>query len=92
MTTCPNGYAWIHIKHYSLNLSNVIVTVCLKWDTPLNVFIVVVILVLEWLHNDPVLLLQQAQSNEPGEQLLAVQHARKMLSKDKNPPINDLIK
>ena len=36
--------------------------------------------------------LQQAQSNEPGEQLMAVQHARKMLSKDKNPPINDLIK
>ncbi|XP_065888002.1 importin subunit alpha-4-like [Dysidea avara] len=37
-------------------------------------------------------LVQQAQSNEPGEQLMAVQHARKMLSKDKNPPINDLIK
>lgn len=37
-------------------------------------------------------LVQQARSNEPSEQLVAVQHARKMLSKDKNPPINDLIK
>jgi len=42
--------------------------------------------------NVRIVLLQQAQSNEPGEQLMAVQHARKMLSKDKNPPINDLIK
>lgn len=37
-------------------------------------------------------LVQQAQSNDPSDQLMAVQQARKMLSKDKNPPINDLIK
>lgn len=36
-------------------------------------------------------LVLQAQSNNPQEQFAAVQQARKILSKDKNPPIDELI-
>lgn len=42
-------------------------------------------------HTNLEMIVQNASSNDPGVQLNAVQAARKLLSSDRNPPIDDLI-